>query len=104
MSETGKTLLIAGGVAVGAYVLVKFMSTPSRTTVRTPTSTLGQVISGIAAVGPSLTNLFGRSTSGPSLSSGDKAIFDTVTDKDTGAVDLSRVYDNSGITTTLGGD
>jgi hypothetical protein len=103
MSETGKTLLIAGGVAVGAYVLVKFMSTPSRTTVRTPTSTLGQVISGIAAVGPSLTNLFGRSSSG-SLSSGDKEIFDTVTDKDTGAVDLSGVYDNSGITTTLGGD
>jgi len=104
MTGTGKTILIVGGVAVGAYLLTKVMSPKSRlSTTRAPTSsTLGSVISGIAAIGPSLSNLFGKSNN-TSLSAGDKEIFDTVTDKSTGAVDLSGVYDNSGIVDTLGG-
>jgi hypothetical protein len=107
MSETGKTVLIAGGVVVGAYVLMKFMAPTSRlSTASKPASTLGSVISGIAAIGPSLSNLFGRSPSGgtgSNLSAGDREIFDTVTDK-SGAVDLTGVYDNSGIVDTLGGN
>lgn len=67
MSETTKTLLIAGGVVVGAFVLMRVISPPA--VPKGPpsaTSSLAGVISSVAALGSGITNLFGHSTSGSS--------------------------------------
>ena len=109
MTGTAKTVLIVAGAGVGVFVLLKLLS-PSPLAAaygRQPPLTGAGTVQGLIGLGNALKGIFGGSSSssspGPGLSAGDKQIFDTVTDKSTGAVDLSGVYDNSGIVDTLGG-
>jgi hypothetical protein len=68
MSETTKTVLIAGGVVVGAYVLMRVLSPPAATVPRPSagTSSLAGIIGAVANIGSSVTNLFGHSSGGAS--------------------------------------
>ncbi len=104
MSSTAKTVLIVAGAGVGVFVLLKVLSPPSLP--RQPASSSAGTVQGLIGLGTSiggaLKGLFGGSSGKTGLSPGDQSIFDTVTDS-SGRVDLSGVYDNSGIVDTLGG-
>jgi hypothetical protein len=92
MTKTTNTVLVIGVVLIVLIVVMKSMQ-PKRVgnTSGTNTSTLG----GLLSLGGAIIGKLGTvqaPSNGANLSSGDKEILGTVTD-DSGAVDLSGVYD-----------
>ena len=62
---TTQTVILVGGVAVGAFILVKMMS-PTKVAPKgapAPNSSLQGIIGNVAAIGAGLTSLFDRSGS-----------------------------------------
>lgn len=65
MSETQKTILIAGGVVVGAFLLMKVIAPAPVVRPSAPASSgLAGLIGNIAAIGGGLSSLFGGSSDG----------------------------------------
>lgn len=71
MNGTAKTLLIAGGVVVGAYVLMKVVAPTAKVVARpsASTSSYAGIIGSLSAIGSGIGNLFSGDGGGSSSSS-----------------------------------
>lgn len=100
MSQTGKTVLIAGGVVVGAYVLMKFLAPPPAVNrgATSSTSGLAGIIGNVAALGSGIANLFGKSSPTSSASSS----FDAGAYSDAATQATLRNFDSRNFTVTNG--
>jgi len=108
--KTSTIILIAAAAVAGIYVVSHFASSPSPLlgSRRPPSSPSNSYANAGSFLGGLLGGAFSShgagtaNNSAPAISAGDKQILDTVTNPNTGAVDLSGVYDNSGIVDTVG--